>query len=805
MHLTEFLHRRGRTAAAAGTLAAVVVATLICPAAPARAATAITINGGSGGRTLDGIGAISGGGGNSRLLVDYPEPERGQILDYLFRPGYGAAMQVLKVEIGGDTNSTSGAEPSHKHTAADLNCGRGYEWWLMQQAKARNPNIKLVALSWGAPGWIGGGNFWSTDMINYLIAWLGCARQNGLTIDYLGGWNERGYNKGWYESLKSALGANGYGTVKVVADDASSGWAVADDIAGDSAFRAAVDVIGVHYVCGYRSAQTSCPSTANALNSGKTLWASENGSDDDNAGAQALARGINRDYIDGKMTAYLNWPVIGAITPNIPYPTMGVATAPQPWSGYYAIGKNTWAMAHTTQFTAPGWQYLDASSGYIGGNRNNGSYVSLKSTNHTDYSTIIETTNATAAQTLNFTVTGGLSTGTVHVWSTNLGSSNTNDYLVHAADLTPSGGAFSLTVQPGYVYTVTTTTGQGRGTATSPAQGSMALPYSDGFDGYAAGKEARYLQDQQGAFEVAGCGGGRSGNCVRQMAPQAAITWDTLSDPYALLGDTGWTNYSVATDVLLEQPGYAELIGRAGWQHSFGPAGLDAYYLRVSNTGAWSILRNDVNNAMTTLRSGTVASLGTGSWHRIALAFSGSSITATIDGTAVGSVTDSTWGAGQIGMGTSQGETAQFDNLAITPGPGGGGGGGGGSGALRGAGSNRCLDVPNATQTNGTQTDIWDCDGGTNQQWLLTASKQLQVYGTKCLDAYANGTAAGTKVVIWDCNSGTNQQWNLNADGTLTGVQSGLCLDVTGQGTANGSLVELWTCNGGSNQRWSRG
>ena len=60
----------------------------------------------------------------------------------------------------------------------------------MGQAKARNPNIKLVGLSWGAPGWIGNGNFWSTDSIDYLIAWLGCATSHGLTIDYLGGWNE---------------------------------------------------------------------------------------------------------------------------------------------------------------------------------------------------------------------------------------------------------------------------------------------------------------------------------------------------------------------------------------------------------------------------------------------------------------------------------------------------------------------------------------------------------------------------------------------------------------------------------------
>ncbi|GAA3437943.1 hypothetical protein GCM10018954_075570 [Kutzneria kofuensis] len=60
------------------------------------------------------------------------------------------------------------------------------------------------------------------------------------------------------------------------------------------------------------------------------------------------------------------------------------------------VGKNAWVQAQTTQFTAPGWHYLDASSGYLGGNRNNGSYVTLKSTNNSDYSTVIETVDAAA-------------------------------------------------------------------------------------------------------------------------------------------------------------------------------------------------------------------------------------------------------------------------------------------------------------------------------------------------------------------------------------------------------------------------
>jgi O-glycosyl hydrolase len=784
-----------------GYLAALCLAatTLIAaPASPAAAATTITINGTAPGRTFDGVGAISGGGGNSRLLIDYPEPQRSQLLDYLFKPGYGAAMQILKVEVGGDTNSTSGAEPSHQHTAADLNCGRGYEWWLMEQAKARNPGIKLVGLAWGAPGWIGNGNFWSTDMVNYLVAWLDCAKNShGLTIDYLGGWNERGYNKGWYESLKSTLNSRGYGNVKVIADDTS--FQPADEVVTDPAFASAVDVLGSHYVCGYRGSQSNCPSSANAIASGKPIWASENGSDDYNAGAVALARGINRGYLDGKMTAYINWPVIAAITPNIPFPTMGVALAAQPWSGAYSIGRNAWVMAHTTQFTAPGWRYLDSASGYLGGNRSNGSYVTLRAPGTGDWTTVIETMDATAAQTFTASVTGGLSTGQVHVWSTKVTSSNPGDYFAHATDV--PGGSFSLTLQPGYVYTLSTTTGQGKGTATSPAAGTMALPYTDSYDGYPTGREARYLADMQGAFEVTGCGAGRGGRCVRQMTPRAPITWDDLSDPYALLGDLGWANYKVSSDVLLEQAGYAEVIGRATWQHSFGPAGLDAYYLRVANTGAWSLFRNDTNNTMTTLRSGSVGALGTNSWHNLALTFSGSTLTAQIDGATVATLTDTVWSVGQIGIGTSQGETAQFDNLSITPvaGP-----PPPVSGRLVGAGSGRCLDVPNQSQTNGTQVIIWDCNGGANQQWTQLSNGALQVYGTKCLDVLGHATAPGSVVAIWDCNGGANQQWTVNTDGTIVGLESGLCLDVTGQGTANGTLVEIWTCNGGSNQRWSR-
>jgi hypothetical protein len=111
----------------------------------------VLVDGQSEGRIFDGLGAVSAGA-SSRLLIDYPEPQRSQILDYLFKPNYGASLQHLKVEIGADVNSTDGSEPSYALTATDRKFTRGYEGWLIKEARKRNPKIVLDALAWGAPG-----------------------------------------------------------------------------------------------------------------------------------------------------------------------------------------------------------------------------------------------------------------------------------------------------------------------------------------------------------------------------------------------------------------------------------------------------------------------------------------------------------------------------------------------------------------------------------------------------------------------------------------------------------------------------
>ncbi|MGV9619811.1 endo-1,4-beta-xylanase [Streptomyces tendae] len=123
-------------------------------------------------------------------------------------------------------------------------------------------------------------------------------------------------------------------------------------------------------------------------------------------------------------------------------------------------------------------------------------------------------------------------------------------------------------------------------------------------------------------------------------------------------------------------------------------------------------------------------------------------------------------------------------------------------GQIKGTGSGRCLDVPDASTADGTQLQLWDCHSGANQQWAYTDAGELRVYGDKCLDAAGSGN--GAKVQIYSCWGGDNQKWRLNSDGSIVGVQSGLCLDAVGAGTANGTLVQLYSCSNGANQRWTR-
>jgi hypothetical protein len=99
---------------------------LLALATSSAAAAPIPLSGDAPYQIYDGHGGLSAGA-SSRLLVDYEEPYRSDILDFLYKPGFGANLHMCKVEIGGDTQSTDGTEvrfqrrsdPLHHHARVD--------------------------------------------------------------------------------------------------------------------------------------------------------------------------------------------------------------------------------------------------------------------------------------------------------------------------------------------------------------------------------------------------------------------------------------------------------------------------------------------------------------------------------------------------------------------------------------------------------------------------------------------------------------------------------------------------------------
>lgn len=631
---------------------------LMCSASLASGESSIRllVDGTQPGRVFEGIGATSGGGATSRLLIDYPEPQRAQILDFLFKPHYGASLQLLKVEIGSDANSTEGAEPTHMRHANEQDFDRGYEWWLMKEAQRRNPAVKLLALAWNFPAWVGAAN--SQKAADYLVSYVeGARRRHGLTIDYLGIWNETRMDPQFIKLLRARLDAHKLET-RIIADDSVNSWHLVQEMAADPQLRGDVDVIATHYP----RFQSTEDARSRSLEWGKPLWSSEDGPWDDSWGAAGqqsppIAELLNRNYIQGRITSTNIWNLVGAYYDIFELRDAGLLRAKWPWSGHYELTSPLWVVAHTTQFAQPGWRYIDSGSGLLPAG---GSYVSLH--NGADYSIVAETLSAKGPVRLDVRLAGGLSPGPVYVWR-----SNRRSWFERIARLEPRGGAFSLVLEPGSLYSITNTTGQGKGEATPPPKKPFPVPYRDDFESYSDPHATpRFLFEANGAFEIVRCGAGRSGRCLQQMADKPPIAWTYYGDwPAAgaldVLGDARWRNYRVGVDVLVTAAGYAAVCGRVSLVSSEGH--IDGYQLRLSDSGQWELRNSSGNDSV--VASGRVA-VSRNAWRHLELAFEGEHITGSIDGAHVVSLQDSHNGAGLAGIGSGW-NPASFDNLSVTP------------------------------------------------------------------------------------------------------------------------------------------
>jgi hypothetical protein len=90
---------------------------------------------------------------------------------------------------------------------------------------------------------------------------------------------------------------------------------------------------------------------------------------------------------------------------------------------------------------------------------------------------------------------------------------------------------------------------------------------------------------------------------------------------------------------------------------------LSGYVLTVRQDGSWELDSSKFKTPTAKLASGKVP-FALKTWHHLTLAFKGTAIQASIDGTLVASVTDETHKKGMAGIGTGW-NRAQFDNFAV--------------------------------------------------------------------------------------------------------------------------------------------
>lgn len=185
----------------------------------------------------------------------------------------------------------------------------------------------------------------------------------------------------------------------------------------------------------------------------------------------------------------------------------------------------------------------------------------------------------------------------------------------------------------------------------------------------------------EGAFQVAPCsaapqaapGSGGTGGCLQQAITTQPIRWSKVPSPLTLVGDSQWTDYTVSAKVMIHQSGTASLLGRVVNQlNSVGPDHSnvwEGYHLKLSDTGSWALEAVMPDKTKRTLDQGDLPTAGADTWHRLALDFSGERITATVDGTPVAEVTDTTYDHGQAGLGLDSYQSSQFDDVAVAPEP----------------------------------------------------------------------------------------------------------------------------------------
>lgn len=664
-----------------------------------------------------GLGAVTCNN-SSRLLMDYKEENEGaywEIMNWLFNKDTGAGLSHIKIELGCDLDTSSGAEPATKRLAEEkANVKRGAGYMFAHDALTINPDITVDMLCWGMPAWVenaydksdAAGNKaryrWYKETIDAAYdEW-------GITFSYVGAnRNEKYMERDWTVYLRNALDNEedqryDYEQIKIVAADETDKMEAAAMMLEDKEYRDAVDVLGFHY-------NSYMDENVKKLHDeyGKEVWFSEGASvaTDTIFGVNNTTDGVNTSGTNGmldianriiigmaqsNMTMYEFQPAVASYYDGSVYFPKQLVKANSPWSGDYAISNGLIMAMHFTNFMEKGWKFVDSGS-YGDGtqsehciSKTTDNYLTAAEGTTGDYSTVI-TNDSDTARVYQVEVSNlEKAASEVAVWETksnSIGEAYDAHWLKKIDTLTPEKKGdvytYKIEVKPYSMVTLTTTTGQQEYTARKEQSSvgkekdtKLALPYTDDYeysDEYLErrGNTPRFTSDVNGAFEVEVQENGNK--ILRQQ-----INQDLLGSGWGLapenamtsFGDDTWKDYMVSADVMLDPDenakNYAGICARYNVVDSIAGNG---YELRIFRQGKWTLLSNQGKIA-----EGTIAGMREGRVVNLKLKVLGNTVTAYINNEQVvkKTVKKSMANSGRVAL-VSSFHRNSFDNIKVEP------------------------------------------------------------------------------------------------------------------------------------------
>ncbi|KAJ7753633.1 ricin B lectin domain-containing protein [Mycena maculata] len=124
-------------------------------------------------------------------------------------------------------------------------------------------------------------------------------------------------------------------------------------------------------------------------------------------------------------------------------------------------------------------------------------------------------------------------------------------------------------------------------------------------------------------------------------------------------------------------------------------------------------------------------------------------------------------------------------------------------------GNGNCLTA--TSNADGAPVVIQDCGANATDanSWLVPNGESnvgtLQIFGDKCLDVTNGDDVDGTLLQIWTCFEGnTNQMWVPVSDQSITWSGPDMCVDLTNGNLTDGNQIQIWDCSyPNSNQKWN--